>query len=151
MNYRKFKQKQKRKRGLTLIELIVVLIIIGSIMAIVIRQLVKGQGDANRKVNQLKMQTDYAQISTALLDYSRVYGNVPDSSEGLEALVNPPETDSGGSHEPFLSKEAILDPWKHPYAYEKTDTGYKIVSLGADGTIGGEGVNADIDLSSIIH
>lgn len=138
----------KRKRGVTMIELLMVLLIVGSIIAILITTLSKSQSRAEGKLSKLKMQMDWAKISSALLDYNRTYGHYPDASVGLEALVNPPEED-GKSSASLIDRESILDQWKNPYHYELTDDGYKVLTLGADKSVGGEGINADIDLASV--
>ena len=142
-------KKLKRKKGMTLIELLMVLIIMGSILAITINSLIKNQNRAEGKLNKLKMQMDWAKINSALVDYKRTYGNYPDSNTGLEALVNPPESESGNKVSSFIDRESILDQWKKPYHYEISDEGFKVLSLGADGVIGGEGINADVDLASL--
>lgn len=140
-------KRLRRKRGVTMIELLMVLIIIGSIIAILITTLTKSQSRAEGKLGKLKMQMDWAKINGALLDYNRVYGKYPDPSLGLEALVSPPGTDDGKNISSFIDRDSILDQWKRPYHYEVTDNGFKVMTLGADGVIGGEGINADIDLA----
>jgi len=142
-------KKIKRKRGITMIELLMVLVIVGSIIGILITTLTKNQGKAEGKLNKLKMQMDWANINTALLEYSRVYGSYPDPSIGLEALVTPPETGEGNMVSPFIDRDSILDQWKRVYAYELVDGRFKIMTLGADGAVGGDGANADIDLGSL--
>lgn len=142
-------KKIKKKRGMTMIELLMVLVIIGSILALLISSLTKSKDRASGKLNKLKMQMDWAKISTALMDYQRMYGNYPDSGQGLAALVHPPKADDSGATSSFLDEESIMDQWKRPYHYEVTDNGFKVLSLGADGAIGGEGDNADIDLATL--
>jgi general secretion pathway protein G len=142
-------KKIRKKRGMTMIELLMVLVIVGSIIAILITTLTKNQERAGSKLNKLKMQMDWANINTAILEYSRVYGGYPDPSIGLEALVNPPESENGNPVSSFIDRESILDQWKRVYHYEVVDGRYKVISLGADGTVGGDGPNADVDLGAI--
>jgi general secretion pathway protein G len=139
----------KRKRGMSMIELLMVLVIMGSIIAILITSLTKNQSRAEGKLSKLKMQMDWAKINAALSDYKRTYGNYPDSNAGLEALVNPPESEDGKKVQSFIDRESILDQWKKPYHFELNENGFKVQTLGADGVIGGEGINADVDLATV--
>jgi len=142
-------KKLKRKKGVTLIEIIIVLLIMGSIIAITIRTLTKSQKQAEGKIGKLKMQMDWAKLNTALADYKQIYGNYPDANTGLEALVNPPDLDDGKKQPSLLDRESILDQWRKPYHFQLTDDGFKIITLGADGAIGGEGINEDIDIATV--
>ena len=71
----------------------------------------------------------------------------PSSEQGLEALVEKP----AGFPEPKnwnpdgYIKKLPTDPWGSPYVYERADgAAFALLSLGADGQEGGEGLNADI-------
>lgn len=72
----------------------------------------------------------------------------PSTAQGLEALVArpvtppaPPNWASGG----YLAQVPV-DPWGNPYVYRSPGEGapYELISLGADGQPGGEGVDADL-------
>ena len=70
----------------------------------------------------------------------------PSSDQGLTALVNRPSSGPATINwKPYLDK-LPNDPWGNPYQY--VSPGVKgevdVMSLGADGQIGGEGKNADI-------
>ena len=75
----------------------------------------------------------------------------PSSEQGLEALVQRPS----GFPEPKnynpdgYIKKLPTDPWGSPYVYERTDSAFRLFSLGADGAEGGEGLNADIRFEDI--
>lgn len=74
--------------------------------------------------------------------YTVVFGYFPQS---LEDLVSAPDGRS------LMNTNRIpLDPWDHPYEYNVDASGAcEIVSLGADGKIGGEGWNEDIRSSEL--
>ena len=133
--------RQRRQRGFTLIELMVVLSIIAMLAALVVPRLFKN-------VDKSKVQTTKAQISaleSALDAYRLDVGSYPTTEQGLQALRVKP---TGVEHwdGPYLPKDVPLDAWGHAYVYKTpSDHGdYEIVSYGADGLPGGEGVNADV-------
>lgn len=84
------------------------------------------------------------QFDTALVVYKRKFGAFPSK---FELLFKPP------SGEPIMNtKQAPLDPWGNPYQYSLVGSvGYVVMSLGADGAPGGEGVDADIKSDEITN
>lgn len=132
---------ERKQRGFTLIELMVVLTIIAMLAALVVPRLFKN-------VDKAKMQTTKAQISaleSALDAYRLDVGSYPTTELGLNALRVRP---SGMTkwEGPYLPKDVPPDAWGNPYVYKcPSEHGdYEIVSYGADGQPGGEGINADI-------
>jgi general secretion pathway protein G len=89
-------------------------------------------------------------FGAALDSYKLDNGRYPTTDQGLEALRVPPTIQPVPSNwrGPYLRKDVPLDPWGVPYIYlspgEVNPNGYDLVSLGADGEVGGEGENADV-------
>ena len=134
-------QKPKRQHGFTLIELMVVLSILAMLAALVVPRLFKNVDKG--KVNAAKAQI--SSLESALDSYRLDVGSYPTTQMGLEALqTKPAGVDKWDG--PYLKKEVPLDPWSHPYIYKSPgDHGdYDLMSYGADGQPGGDGVNADI-------
>ena len=131
----------KKQSGFTLIELMVVLVILGIIMGLVVPNVV-GRGDEAR-VDAAK--ADIKTIEQQLELYRLHNSHYPSTDQGLEALVSKPS----GSPEaknwrgPYL-KKLPKDPWDNEYGYINDGGTPEVISYGADGTDGGEGINQDI-------
>jgi general secretion pathway protein G len=138
-------QERKRKRrqaGVTLIEMLVVVTIIALFAALVAPNMFK-QSDKAR-VTAARVQIN--NFRTALGQYKLDTGIFPTSEQGLAALrMSPANVNQWAG--PYLQMEIPNDPWGRPYVYrfpgEHGDEP-DIVSYGADGQPGGEGVNADV-------
>lgn len=134
------------RKGFTLIEIMVVIVILAMLAAIVGPKLMGRTDDA--KVTDAKVQIK--NIETALKLYKLDNGTYPATEQGLGALVTKPSVGvipknykDGGYLE---SKKVPQDPWGNDYIYvspgEHGD--YDLLSYGADGAKGGDGKNADI-------
>ena len=137
--------EQKKRRGFTLIEIMVVVVIIGLLSALVGPRLMGQSDEAKRKTTQ----TQIAQLEQILGLYSRDNGFYPTTSQGLDALITkptmPPEplnyADGG------YMKKMPKDAWGRDFIYIcPGDHGdFDIISYGADGQEDGEGAAADIN------
>ncbi len=136
------RKRNSGRAGVTLIEMMVVVTIIALFAALVLPKMLK-QGDRAR------ITQTHAQINafmTALGSYKLDTGLFPTTEQGLNALRVKPEglTTWQG---PYLQKDVENDSWGHPYVYhypgEHGDEP-DIISYGADGAPGGDGLNADI-------
>ena len=123
---------EKRSAGMTLIEIIIVIAILGTLMTILLSTLTK-QGDTAREDEaRLGMGT----IAQSLQMY-RVHNNVyPTTAQGLNALLRDPGN-AARWRGPYLEKEKLKDPWSNDYSYTSDGRKFEIVSGGLDGVIGG--------------
>lgn len=137
-------RKRKSERGVTLTEMMVVIVIIGLLSTIVVVNVLPLLGGAREH----KVRADLATLEGSLTTFYATYGRYPSTDEGLEALVNPPEDDrvSARYAEEGFIQRLPDDPWGNPYQYlSPGEHGrFDVYSLGADGRPGGEGDNADI-------
>lgn len=130
------------KRGFTLIELMVVLVIIGVLAALIVPNVLDRTDDARMTA----ARTDVNNLMQALKLYRLDNQRYPSTEQGLAALVNKP---SAGPVPPnwrrYLDK-LPNDPWGRPYQYLNPGVHGEVdvISLGADGQAGGEGPNADL-------
>jgi general secretion pathway protein G len=127
------------QRGMTLIEILVVLVILGLIATAVAVNVV---GSAE-KARTERAKTDVQRIASDGVEaYKVMRGRYPSTEEGLRLLIE----------ERFLkpnSKEGkILDPWNNEYIYlypgQAHPDSFDVKSYGADGQPGGDGENADV-------
>jgi general secretion pathway protein G len=137
--------RRKRRRvqaGVTLIEMLVVVTIIGLFVALVAPNMFKRADQARITATKSQM----ANFMTALGAYKLDTGLFPTTEQGLAALrVKPADVLQWNG--PYLPQDVPKDPWGHDYLYrypgEHGDEP-EIISLGADGQPGGEALNADI-------
>jgi general secretion pathway protein G len=130
-------------RGMTLIEILVVLTLIGVVLGIVGSNYLGKSEQAKVKATRIEID----QISQSLDLFKLEIGRYPTTQEGLQALVSAPPGVSNWAG-PYWKKSTVpKDPWGNEYKYAAPGThgAYDITSLGADGAEGGESVNKDIN------
>lgn len=136
----------RSQQGVTLLEVLIVIMIMGFIATLGSIQLVKYFSRA--RVDTAKLQMN--ELSVALDLFRIDLGRYPTDEEGLRVLLKPSDPPPGWRG-PYLKRDAILqDPWGRAYRYAlaKSGSGFQLVSLGGDGQLGGEGDNADITLTN---
>ena len=134
--------RRRGQAGVTLIEMMVVVTIIALFAALVLPKMMN-QAD---RAKVTKARADINGFSTALGSYKLDTGTFPTTEQGLQALRDKP-ADLNQWAGPYLPQEIPLDPWGHPYVYKypgEHGDEPDIISYGADGQPGGDGINADI-------
>lgn len=129
------------QRGLTFIEMMVVLAIIGLLLALVGPQFIGQVGKAEAQAAKQQI----ALFETALDTFRLDVGRYPTTQEGLQALRDRPFGIDRWDG-PYLKKSIPADPWGNDYMYRSPGQhgSYDLFSYGADGAAGGDGEGRDI-------
>ncbi len=145
MHQKQKARTQKLRKGFSLIELLIVIVILGGLVAVVAPGLMDSADQAKRdtvclKMNDLKKRLDMFKIDN---------GNYPETEEGFQALVSNPDADKypGYRAKPYL-KKLPKDSWKTPFLYVRKGSDFEIISFAADRAEGGEENNKDILFSA---
>jgi general secretion pathway protein G len=135
------KQHTPLKAGFSLIELLIVIVILGGLVAVVAPGLMDSAEQAKRDTVCLKMSEQKKVLDMFKLDN----GVYPDTEEGFEALISNPDTDKYPNYRAMpYAKKVPKDSWKTPLLYIKKGDDLEIISFGADRKEGGEGSSKDI-------
>ncbi len=130
-------RKTNSRRGFTLTELMLVVVIIGILAALVIPKIA---GNSERARQTAATVDINGGIKSALGQYEIDNGFYPKSLQDL--LVQP--SNAKNWHGPYLDKLPV-DPWGNPYIYyfpgKHNQTGYDLLSVGPDGK---EGTDDDV-------
>lgn len=114
--------ENKKEQGMTLIEIMIVIAILGGLMAVLIPNLMESQKQANISNTKIGMGT----VGTALDLYKVTHKKLPTTDEGLQLL-----RDKGS-----LTKGNMKDAWGNEYTYERIGRSYwKLTTLDPDDNI----------------
>ncbi len=136
--------RRDKESGVTLIEMMIVLVIIGIVAALVVPNVIGRPDEARVAVANADLRTIAASLEMYRLD-NRGYPTVSQGLAALSVMPTEPPLPTNWVAGGYLP-QVPLDPWGQAYVYTPAggNGGYELVSLGADGQTGGEGVNADL-------
>jgi general secretion pathway protein G len=128
---------RRSQAGMTLIEIIIVIVLIGGVLAVVGSQVFGNKDKANHKL--AKLQVD--KVAASIEQYNSDVGEYPRT---LEDLVNDPQIN--GWLGPYAKDKDLKDPFNKPlqYAVPGEDGDFDLISYGKDGQPGGSSVDSDI-------
>lgn len=124
----------RRRRGMTLIEVMIVIAIIVLLMGALTVGLQQTFSDSQRGTAEMTIRKIESNVGVYRIKKRRL----PSASEGLKAV--------------YTVEPVPVDPWGNEYIYRvpgPEGRDFDIISLGADGREGGEGGDADIKLSGL--
>ncbi|MBK7843082.1 MAG: type II secretion system major pseudopilin GspG [Bdellovibrionales bacterium] len=144
---KKIKAINPNQKGMTLVEIMIVLLILGGLASIlattVMGRLKKAKiGEAKLQISELGKSLDMFYADCAFY---------PSSDQGLSALVQAPSGEpscSGWGPDPYI-KRVPRDPWNNEYVYEAQGNSYVLKSLGGDKREGGTGEDEDISSENL--
>ncbi len=140
---------RSRQAGFTLIEIMVVVVILAILGAMVAPQIL-GRIDEARVT---KAKNDLRLYESALDLYRMDNFRYPTTDQSLDALVHRPnDPNLKNWRSDGYVKQLVKDPWGHDYVYVAPGTNsaaYDLMSLGADGQVGGTGLDADISVRDL--
>ena len=150
--YRHGREQKKPLAGFTLIEIMVVVMIIGMLVAIVAPRIMDRFRKAQRQAAAAQISSLVGALNNYYMD-NKVY---PTTEQGLQALVQKPNSNpvpKNYAANGYLDGTVVpKDPWKNDYIYQcpgQNNQPFTIISNGAEGQPGGEGDNADIDSGNL--
>lgn len=125
---------QRRQRGFTLIEVMVVVVILGILAAIVVPRIM----DRPDEARITKARQDIRALEAALNLYRLDNYTYPTTDQGIEALAQKPVPEPPRWKEGGYVDRLPMDPWQRPYQYLSPGSrgAIDIYSMGPDGQPG---------------
>jgi general secretion pathway protein G len=129
---------QRRQRGFTILEIVIVFILLAGIMSFVGPKIFEQMGRAKSSEAKIRIQNLVGQIEI----YKLEVGRYPDS---LQSLVKQPAGVDRWNG-PYAKDADLKDAWGNDYRYTipGTTKAFDLISLGADNKEGGDGENRDV-------
>lgn len=130
----------RQQGGFTLIEIILVVMLIGAIVAFAASRILGGSDRAKVNLAKAQLQT----ISDKVDQFKADTGHIPVK---LDELVTAPTTNGAGWLGPYAKANDLKDPWGHDLQYQvpgQNGKPFTVISLGRDGAPGGTSVDADL-------
>lgn len=134
------KNHRRNRRGFTIVEILVVVVIIGVLATLIVPAFIGRMGEARRAVATAKLPN----IETAIMLFRQDYDRWPVSLD--EIVSRPADIDEAKWNQPTLRAKDLLDPWGRQFLYREPGEhgAFDLYSLGKDGQQGGEKDNADV-------
>jgi len=140
MNHRNGYTSSGTRRGMTFVELLAVLVILGLVAGVFTVSIAGRLNSSKRELAKSQLGL----IDGFLQTYYTVRNEYPDSDRGLALLTEPHASPSDAY---YIKPDQLLDPWGNMIYIEspaRDGHPYELVSYGADGLPGGVDENADL-------
>ena len=142
MQTKKYQRNQRRRKGFTLMEVLIVMAILVVLGSMVVTQF----GGILSKSNSDNAMIQMRLFQKQLKFYKAHVGSYP--TEGLEALITEPANGPQGKwNGPYMeAAEVPTDPWGNDYSYSSDGKTFTINSSGEDSK---EGTEDDVTLEGL--
>ena len=137
LNLKECSRTIKNQDGMTLIEILIVLAILGGVMAMLADKIFQGKDKAAVRQARIMLST----LSDKINLYQGDCNKYPESLENLS--VQDASCPNWGPT-PYVRKSELTDPWNHPFIYSLENGNPVLKCLGKDGKEGGTGFDQDI-------
>ncbi len=124
----KLRLPSNSSRGMTLIEIIIVVALLATLMAILVSNLAQKSDQAKEDQARIGM----AGLGQTLQLYKVHNGKFPTTDQGLKALLEAP-ADAKRWRGPYTEADKLVDPFTNNYGYESDGTSFKISCTASDG------------------
>ena len=143
MQKKRFPNRNRSRKGFTLMEVLIVMAILVILGTIVVTNFSGVLSQSKSDSAKIQMQN----FEQPLELYKLGVGSYPTTDIGLEGLLNEPaNAPSGKWRGPYLKATEIpADPWNNPYQYTADGAGFRIISTGEDST-----ADTDDDIEHIV-
>jgi general secretion pathway protein G len=131
------------RRGFTIIEVIVIVVILGVLAAVIAPRLLSRIGGAKQSTAAMNASSLAGQLHGMAADM----GKMPEAGASIMILWENPGEGSGWKGPYIQNADELKDPWGNLFILVipgQKNVDFDVVSYGADGQPGGDGENADI-------
>lgn len=137
--------RSMRRSGMTLVEVLAVVVILGLLASVLLLGFSGTFGRAKTELAKTGIGVIAGKVELFRIERSAY----PTNDVGLKALTDGMATASASY---YLSSDKLIDPWGRPYLYMAPGPNglpFEILTLGADGQVGGDGENTDVSSSNL--
>jgi general secretion pathway protein G len=121
-----------RRSGFTLLEIMLVVLIIGLLIGVAVKNFAPNLGLAQETTAKGHIEN----LKTNLLMYQATNGFLPTTEQGLKALITKPESEPKPRSWRSIMEAPLLDPWQQEYFYvqpgKHNPNSYDLYSAGPD-------------------
>ena len=123
--------------GMTLIEIMIVIVLIGGVLAVIGSNVIGNKDKANHKLAKIQIE----KVAATIEQYNSDVGEYPRT---LDDLITDPQIN--GWLGPYGNAKDLKDPFNKPlqYAVPGENGDFDLISYGKDGQPGGSSIDADI-------
>ncbi|MBL4556632.1 MAG: type II secretion system major pseudopilin GspG [Rhodobacteraceae bacterium] len=141
---RKNVTRRNPRRGISLLEIMVVLAIIALVAGLAAPRIMETFGRAKSQAASIQLQSIKGALQLFYIDV----GRYPSEIEGLEALLVEPDGVSGWRGPYLDDPDGLSDPWGRPFVYTHpgSNSAFDLLTYGRDGRPGGSAEDSDIEL-----